>query len=62
MSAFKEALEMAKVTQKITTCLWFDGRAEEAARFYTSIFKNSKIGAMTRYDEASSKASGQNKG
>jgi predicted 3-demethylubiquinone-9 3-methyltransferase (glyoxalase superfamily) len=29
--------------QKITPFLWFDGRAEEAARFYTSIFKNSKI-------------------
>ncbi|MBB5067966.1 putative 3-demethylubiquinone-9 3-methyltransferase (glyoxalase superfamily) [Saccharopolyspora gloriosae] len=29
--------------QKITTCLWFDGQAEEAARFYTSIFANSRI-------------------
>ena len=35
--------------QKITPCLWFDNQAEEAAIFYTSIFKNSKIGRMTRY-------------
>jgi predicted 3-demethylubiquinone-9 3-methyltransferase (glyoxalase superfamily) len=33
--------------QKITPCLWFDGQAEEAARFYTSIFKNSKMGKIT---------------
>jgi predicted 3-demethylubiquinone-9 3-methyltransferase (glyoxalase superfamily) len=38
--------------QKITPCLWFDGgKAEEAVRFYTSIFKNSKAGAVTRYAE-----------
>lgn len=35
-----------------TTCLWFDGKAEEAARFYTSIFPNSKLGRTTRYTEA----------
>lgn len=34
---------------KITPCLWFDDQAEEAARFYTSIFKNSRIGTTTRY-------------
>ncbi|MFO7526559.1 MAG: VOC family protein [Ignavibacteriaceae bacterium] len=45
--------------QKITSCLWFDSNTEEAANFYTSLFKNSKIGKVTRYDEASSKASGQ---
>ena len=33
--------------QKITPFLWFDGQAEEAAKFYTSIFKNSKIGTIT---------------
>src|SRR6185503_17372241 len=33
----------------ITPCLWFDHQAEEAARFYVSIFKNSKVGAITRY-------------
>ncbi len=37
---------------KLTTCLWFDGRAEEAARFYTSVFKQSKIDAITYYSEA----------
>ena len=35
--------------QKITSNLWFDNQAEEAAKFYTSIFKNSKIGRITRY-------------
>jgi predicted 3-demethylubiquinone-9 3-methyltransferase (glyoxalase superfamily) len=34
---------------RITPCLWFDNQAEEAARFYTSIFKNSRIGKITRY-------------
>jgi predicted 3-demethylubiquinone-9 3-methyltransferase (glyoxalase superfamily) len=35
--------------QKISTCLWFDNEAEEAAKFYTSIFKNSKILETTKY-------------
>ncbi len=49
-----------KITQqKITPFLWFENQAEEAARFYTSVFKNSKIVRTTRYDEASAKASGQ---
>jgi predicted 3-demethylubiquinone-9 3-methyltransferase (glyoxalase superfamily) len=34
---------------RITPCLWFDNQAEEAVRFYASIFKNSKIGKITRY-------------
>lgn len=38
--------------QKITPFLWFDGRAEEAANFYASIFKNSKILSVTRHGEA----------
>jgi predicted 3-demethylubiquinone-9 3-methyltransferase (glyoxalase superfamily) len=38
--------------QKITPCLWFDDQAEEAAKFYTAIFNNSKIVSMTRYGEA----------
>ena len=37
--------------QKITPFLWFDGKAEEAAKFYTSIFKNSKITGVARYPE-----------
>ncbi len=48
--------------QKISTCLWFDGKAEEAAKFYTSLFKNSKIKATTTYDESSAAVSGQKKG
>jgi predicted 3-demethylubiquinone-9 3-methyltransferase (glyoxalase superfamily) len=38
--------------QKIMPCLWFDGRAEEAAEFYTSIFKDSRVGKIARYGEA----------
>lgn len=38
--------------QKITPFLWFDGKAEEAMEFYTSIFKNSKIKSVNRYGEA----------
>jgi predicted 3-demethylubiquinone-9 3-methyltransferase (glyoxalase superfamily) len=38
--------------QKITPFLWFDGQAEEAARFYASVFKNSKIGKVVRYGDA----------
>ena len=35
--------------QKLTSCLWFDDQAEAAARYYTGIFKNSKIGKISRY-------------
>lgn len=45
--------------QKIHNCLWFDGKAEEAANFYVSIFKNSRIGTISRYGEDAAKASGQ---
>jgi predicted 3-demethylubiquinone-9 3-methyltransferase (glyoxalase superfamily) len=38
--------------QKITPCLWFNDNAEEAVRFYTSIFKRSKIGSISRYGDA----------
>jgi predicted 3-demethylubiquinone-9 3-methyltransferase (glyoxalase superfamily) len=37
--------------QKITPFLWFDDQAEEAARFYTSVFKNSKLGNVSRYGD-----------
>ena len=43
---------MSKSLQKITPFLWFDHQAEEAARFYTSVFENSRIEAVTRYDDA----------
>ena len=39
------------MTDKLTTCLYFDGQAEEAARFYASIFPNSGIGDISRYGE-----------
>jgi predicted 3-demethylubiquinone-9 3-methyltransferase (glyoxalase superfamily) len=38
--------------EKIIPCLWFDSEAEEAVRFYTGIFKNSKVGNISRYGEA----------
>lgn len=38
--------------QRITPFLWFDDQAEEAMNFYVSIFKNSKVGRVTRYGEA----------
>jgi predicted 3-demethylubiquinone-9 3-methyltransferase (glyoxalase superfamily) len=38
--------------QKIAPFLWFDGKAEEAMNFYTSIFKNSKVGNVMRYGDA----------
>ena len=38
--------------KRISPCLWFDTQAEEAARFYTGIFKNSRIVNVTRYGEA----------
>ena len=47
---------------KITPYLWFDNQAEEAAKFYTSIFKNSKITDIARYGEAGAKVSGRAKG
>jgi predicted 3-demethylubiquinone-9 3-methyltransferase (glyoxalase superfamily) len=48
--------------QKITPFLWFDNNAEEAAKFYTSIFKNSKIIDITHYRESAAAASGRPKG
>jgi predicted 3-demethylubiquinone-9 3-methyltransferase (glyoxalase superfamily) len=45
--------------QKITPFLWFDHQAEEAAKFYTSVFKSSKVGRILHYDEPSAKAAGR---
>lgn len=45
--------------QKITPFLWFSTEAEEAAKFYTSVFKNSKITHVARYSEAGAKAAHQ---
>ena len=43
---------MPIATKTITPCLWFDTQAEEAAKFYVSVFKNSKIVTISRYPEA----------
>ena len=48
--------------QHITPFLWFDHQAEEAAQFYTSVFKNSTSGNVIRYDAASAKTSGMPEG
>ena len=45
--------------QKITPFLWFDDKAEEAANFYASIFKNSKVGEIARYSQEAAQASGR---
>jgi predicted 3-demethylubiquinone-9 3-methyltransferase (glyoxalase superfamily) len=41
-----------QMTQRIAPCLWFDSQAEEAAAFYVSVFKNSKITSVARYTKA----------
>jgi predicted 3-demethylubiquinone-9 3-methyltransferase (glyoxalase superfamily) len=48
--------------QKITPFLWFDDNAEEAANYYVSIFRNSRVVNIARYGEAGAKASGRAKG
>lgn len=48
--------------QRITPFLWFDNQAEEAAKFYASVFMNSKIGSVARYDKASAAVSGRPEG
>ena len=50
------------LVQKITPCLWFDTQAEEAAKFYTSIFENSRITAVSHYGEAGREIHGQTPG
>jgi predicted 3-demethylubiquinone-9 3-methyltransferase (glyoxalase superfamily) len=53
---------MPKPTQRITPFLWFDTQAEEAANFYVSIFKNSRIKGVARYDGEAAQAAGRPKG
>lgn len=48
-----------KVVQKITPFLWFDSQAEEAANYYVSIFKNSRVGGITRYDKNVAEVAGR---
>jgi predicted 3-demethylubiquinone-9 3-methyltransferase (glyoxalase superfamily) len=53
---------MKNKIQKITTNLWFDSQAEEAAKFYTSIFENSKIGRITSYGNKGNQIHGKTMG
>lgn len=48
--------------QKITPCLWFDDQAEEAAKFYTDVFPNSRIVDFARYGEAGREVHGREPG
>jgi len=50
------------IIQKITPCLWFDSQAEEAAKFYVSLFDNSAIGALTRYGKGGFEVHGRPEG
>ena len=51
-----------QLSQAIAPCLWFDDQGEEAARFYTSIFPNSKVVAVARYSEAGQEVHGKKPG
>ena len=48
--------------QKISPCLWFDNQAEQAAKFYVGVFKNSKIGKITYYEKESAEKIGRTPG
>lgn len=48
--------------QKITPFLWFDDKAEEAANYYVSVFRNSKIRSVARHGEAGAEVSGRPEG
>jgi predicted 3-demethylubiquinone-9 3-methyltransferase (glyoxalase superfamily) len=50
---------MSAKPQRITPFLWFDTQAEKAAKFYVSVFPNSRIREVIRYDKAGAKASGR---
>jgi predicted 3-demethylubiquinone-9 3-methyltransferase (glyoxalase superfamily) len=50
------------IIQKITPCLWFDTQAEEAAKFYVSLFNNSAMGAVTRYGKEGFEVHGRPEG
>jgi predicted 3-demethylubiquinone-9 3-methyltransferase (glyoxalase superfamily) len=50
------------IIQKITPCLWFDNQAEEAAKFYVSLFENSAMGAVTRYGKEGFEVHGRPEG
>jgi len=53
---------MPTIKQKIAPCLWFDTEAEEAAKFYTSVFENSRIKRISRYGKAGREVHGKEVG
>jgi predicted 3-demethylubiquinone-9 3-methyltransferase (glyoxalase superfamily) len=53
---------MAIAKHKITPCLWFDTQAEDAAKFYTGIFKNSRIRSVSRFPDAGKEIHGKDAG
>ena len=53
---------MELTAKKITPCLWFDTQAEEAAKFYAAVFKNSKIGKISRYGKEGFEVHGKKAG
>jgi predicted 3-demethylubiquinone-9 3-methyltransferase (glyoxalase superfamily) len=53
---------MPSIKQKITPCLWFDTQAEDAAKFYTSVFKNAAIKRISRYGQAGHDVHGKEPG
>lgn len=53
---------MPQLQHRLQPCLWFDGQAEPAARFYTSVFPQSRLGALSYYAEAGQDQHGQTPG
>jgi len=53
---------MPALTRKITPFLWFDTQAEQAAKFYTTIFRNSRINQISRYGKAGHETHGMDAG
>lgn len=53
---------MQNRTQKLTTCLWFNNQAEEAARFYISVFRNSSMGKTVHYGKEGHEIHGRDEG
>ena len=53
---------MQMTATRILPCLWFDSEAEEAAKFYASIFKNAKIGKISRYGKEGFEVHGRKAG
>jgi len=58
MSEYDDEERTMTQFQRISPCLWFDGQAEAATEFYVSIFKNSRIGRVTRYGEVGPRLAG----